>query len=111
MRAKKELYRLRHDDKVYCVSFHNDLIISASRDKTTRIWKKSTGEKLHSLVQKGGCVNFDISPSGVLMAVAHTSGITIWSLSDYNKVAEFELGLTADVRFQTDHKIVAALTN
>jgi len=76
-----------------------------------RFWKKSTGEQLHSLVHESECLNFDISPNGALIAVAHADGVSIWSLKKYEKVCQVELGFLADVRFQTDNKIVAALAD
>ena len=109
MKTRKELYRLMHDDEVRCVSFHNDLIISASSDKSVRIWKKSTGEKLHSLVHEDECWNFDLSPNCAFIAVAQNKGVSIWSLASFKKVAELNLGVVSDVRFQTNDKIIAAL--
>ena len=111
MKAKKELFRLEHDNYVYWVSFHNDLIISSSHDKTTRIWNKSNGEQLHSLVHGGKCETFDMNPNGTLIAVAHAEGVSIWSLANYDKVSELKLNKVTDVRFQTNDKIIATLTD
>merc|ERR1711892_743439 len=108
MSAKKELYRLKHDGPVNCVSFHNDLIISASTDKSTRIWKKSTGKKVVSLEHKGNCWNFDISSNGALIAIAKSNGASVWSLTTYNQLAELIKGGVADVRFQTNEKVLTA---
>ena len=118
MNLKRELFRLKHDEEVNCVRFHNDLIISTSWDKTTRIWK-ITGEHFQIMAHKGGPCTLDISPSGEFIAVGHENGVEIWSLTwpgrsvgpHVNKVAELELGDVADVRFQTDHKIVAVVQN
>ena len=111
MKAKKELFRLEHDNYVYWVSFHNDLIISSSHDKTTRIWNKSNGEQLHSLMHEGKCETFDINTNGTLIAVAHAEGVSIWSLANYDKVSELKLSKVTDVRFQTNDKIIATLTD
>ena len=109
MKTKKELYRLKHYAAVFCVSFHNDLIISACTGKFTRIWKKSTGKHVHPLVHKGQNSNFDVSPNGALIAVAHNSGVSIWSLENFERIGEVELDRVQDVRFQTNGKIIAAL--
>lgn len=104
----KHLFRLKHDDSVTCVAFHNDLIISSSSDKTVRIWEKTTGKLRQSLTHEDKCYNFDISPNGETLAVAHYEGLSIWSFtSNYEKLAELDLGDVRDVRFQTNEKIVA----
>ena len=107
---EKELFKLEHNKQVTCVAFHEDLIITSSWDKTTRVWRKKTGEKLQSLAHDGFCENFDISPDGKFIAVAH-NGVSIWSLETYEKIAEFKLGFAVDVRFQTNKKLVVALKN
>ena len=111
MHAKKELYRLKHNGTVGCVTFHNDLIISASYDTTTRIWSKGTGAQLYSLAHASLCWNLDISPNGTLIAIGHGKGVTVWSLTNYDKVAELALNDVSDVRFQTNEKIIAGLHN
>ena len=99
MSTKKELYRLKHKATVECVSFHKDLVISSSLDKSTRIWKKSTGEMLHSLVHTGACNNFDVSPNGALIAVAHKAGLSIWSLETYTRWTSLTNVLRAPIHF------------
>ena len=115
MSAEKELYRLKHYSEVKCVSFHNDLIITLCYD-SLRIWKKTTGELLHTLMHKGGNT-FDISPDGTMIAVAHSGniymgfpgGVTIWSLTNFNKITELELDSVFEVYFQTNKKIIATV--
>ena len=111
MSAKKELYRLKHASTVNCVSFHNDSIITSCYG-SIHIWKKSTGELFISLVDKGGCYNFDVSPNGTMIAVAHGEfhgTVSIWSLTSYNKITELRLDAVNAVHFQTNEKIIATV--
>jgi len=108
MSAETEMFRLKHDDSVTCVAFHNELIVSSCSDNSVSIWDKSTGQLRHSLTHQDECYNFDISPNGTLLAVAHYEGLSIWSFDgNYDKLAELDLGDVRDARFQTDDTIVA----
>ena len=112
METDKETFRLKHCDTVTCVAFHSDLIISSSAN-TVHIWDKSTGQLRHSLEHDGNCYNFDISPNGEFLVVAHYHGLTIWSfaedyyLPEYEKFADVDLADVRDARFQTNYEIVA----
>ena len=52
-----------------------------------------------------------------MIAVAHnrlirgklSGGVTIWSLTSYNKIAELELDSVYEVHFQTNEKIIATV--
>ena len=108
MSSKKELYQLKHAYKVECVRFHSDTIITTCYG-SIHIWKKSTGELLHSILDKNWCSNFDISPDGSMIAVVDYGAVSIWCLTNYNKIAELELDSVNAVHFQTNKKIIATI--
>lgn len=107
MSTNEELYRLNHETAVNFVTFHKDLIISTSDDESTRIWCSRTGEQLHSMKSQNISWRFDISPDGTLIALPHNCGVAIWSLANYEKIAEVNLADLDEVYFLTNEKMVA----
>ena len=107
MSAKKELYRMKHGSAVNYVLFYKDLIISTSMDRSTRIWCSRTGEQLHSMNNENISLQFDISPDGTMIALPHRRGVAIWSLANYEKIAEVKLADLDEVYFLTNEKMVA----
>ena len=107
MRTKKQVAVMKHDDKVFCVVLHNDTVISASRDKTVRVWETRTGKLMHKLAHSEQCNNVDISPDTKILAVAvDEKGVVLWDMRSYEKLGEVEVGNTTDVRFLNDQTII-----
>ena len=106
---------LKHDKAVICVLLSHHTAITASVDKTVRVWETRTGELLHILTHSTPCVNLDISSDKTLLAVAHSDdgdgdddgGVAVWSMDKFEKLADIKLGDTQDVRFFNDRTIVA----
>ena len=111
MSEVKQVAQMKHDDEVRCVVLHNDMVITASLDKTVRVWETRTGKLLHTLTHLGGCVNVDINPDKTLLAVAHHGGVTLWCLETFTNLGQAELGRVTDVRFLNNKRIIAGLYN
>ena len=112
MSQKKLLVVMKHDDAVWCVVIHKDMVITASHDKTVRVWEAQTGKLLHTLMHSAWCNNLDISPDKSLLAVAQgTDGaVSVWSLENFKHMADIKLqhnGNTSDVRFMDSRTLIA----
>lgn len=109
MSTEKELWRREETGNVTCLLINNDLIISAHSDKTICIRDALKGELLEKLEHAAPCGNFDMSPDGTMLAVAHDKGVTVWSnrTTPMKKIDDYDLERVYDVRFQTDDKIIA----
>lgn len=103
---------MKHDDAVWCVVIHKDMVITASHDKTVRVWEAQTGKLLHTLMHSAWCNNLDISPDQSLLAVAQgiDGAVSVWSLEDFKHMAEIKLqhnGNASDVRFMDSRTLIA----
>ena len=108
MRTKKKVAVMKHDDEVWCVVLHNDTVISASHDKTVRVWETRTGKLMHKLEHSTNCNNLDISPDKKILAVSvDKKGVALWDMRSYEKLGEVDVGDTQDVRFLNDQTIIA----
>ena len=113
IRQKKHLYTVKHDHHVEQVKLFPagsifDMI-SCSWDESVKVWKQ---EKLVQTLQHSDrCRRFDLNSEGTLLAVGYGSGsnggVTIWSTTEWKKLADLILGWTVDVRFNSN-KILAA---
>ena len=107
----KQVAQMKHDGAVLGTVLHKDMVITASLDKTVRVWETRTGKLLHTLTHLGGCVNVDINPDKTLLAVAHHGGVTLWCLETFTNLGQAELGRVTDVRFLNNKRIIAGLYN
>ena len=105
MKERTELYKVEHDDKVWCVKFHGDVLISSSCDKTVKLWNRKDGQLLHTLRHDDRCYNFDVRDN--LLVVGARDGVYIWSLNDRRQLKKIDLKMANDVRIQ-GRKIIAA---
>ena len=105
MKERTELYKVEHDDKVWCVKFHGDVLISSSDDKTVKLWDRKDGKLLHTLRHDDWCYNFDVRDN--LLVVGADDGVYIWSLNDRRQLKKIDLEEVNDVRIQ-GRKIIAA---
>ena len=73
---------LRHGGEVASVSFspNGRRVLTASQDKTARLWDGTTGEKLFELKPDGGVESARFSPDGSLVVTAARDGTAqIWN--------------------------------
>ena len=109
MSEVKQVAQMKHDDQVYCVVLHNDVVITASNDKTVRVWETRTGKLMHTLTHSTKCYNVDISPDKTVLAVSYgnNGGVQFWCIKKWNKLGEVKLGHTTDIRFLNEHELIA----
>ena len=98
MRHQQQLWQVKHDGSVYCVKVHGDVVISASKDKTVKLWNRNDGQLLHTLQHDHWCANFDVCDN--VLVVAARDGVYIWSLNDRRKIKKINLKEVRDVRIQ-----------
>ena len=108
MKQQTQLWQVKHDHWVQCVKVHGDLVISASWDKTVKLWTRDNGRLLHTLQHDAECWNFDTRDN--VLAVACDDGVYIWSLNDRRKIKKIDLDDVADVRIQ-QRTIIAGCKN
>ena len=106
MSTWSKLFQCKHDDWVNCIMFWQNYLISASSDRTVKIWSKNDGQLIKTLQHDQPCYNFDINNG--IMAVASFTGVTIWALADHKKLKHIELGQISDVRCQGNQIIAGA---
>ena len=112
MSEVKQVAQMKHDAEVCCVVLHNDIVITASTDKTVRVWETRTGKLMHTLTHSTGCRNVDISPDKTILAVAQDEyGVQFWCMKKWNKLGEVKLGDTQDVRFSSHQELIAGNLN
>ena len=106
MKLRKQLWQVKHEGVVWCVKVHGDMVISASGDRTMKLWNRDNGRLRHTLQNDTACLNFDICHN--ILAVAAGDGIYIWSLKDQRRIRKIELGgVVVDVRYQGQQLIAA----
>ena len=108
MKERTELYKVEHDDKVWCVKFHGDVLISSSDDKTVKLWDRKDGKLLHTLRHDDRCYNFDVRDN--LLVVGARFCVYIWSLNDRRQLKKINLGFVLAVRIQGS-QVIAACAN
>ena len=113
MSEVKQVAQMKHDDQVWCVVLHNDMAITASDDKTVRVWETRTGKLMHTLTHSTWCNNVDISPDKRILAVADgdDGGVQFWCMKNWTKLGGVKLGRTTDVRFLNEREVVAGNYN
>ena len=113
MKTRTKLFRRKHLDKVICVLLTNQFAISSSIDKTVRFWSLSNGQEIAKLDHDNSCFNFDISPSGKILAVGGNYFVAIWRLDTFVKIKQFDFtDFVFDVRFnESGDKLLAGTWN
>ena len=113
MKTQKQLFKKSHLDKVICVHLTEHFAISSSIDKTVRLWSLSNGQEIAKLEHENSCFNFDISPSGKVLAVGGNYFVTLWRLDTFTKIKQFDFtDYVFDVRFnEKGDRILAATWN
>ena len=108
MSEVKQVAQIKHDDKVRCVVLHNEMAITASNDKTVRVWETRTGKLMHTLTHSDWCNNVDISRDKTILAVAQDEyGVQFWCMKNWTKLGEVKSGDTTDVRYLNDRELIA----
>ena len=113
MSGVKQVAQMKHYDRVHCVVLHNDMVITACNDKAVRVWETRTGKLMHTLTHSTECRNVDISPDKTILAAAHEhdGGVQFWCMKKWNKLGEVKSGDTQDVRFLSEHELIAGNFN
>ncbi|TRY86565.1 hypothetical protein DNTS_018572, partial [Danionella cerebrum] len=105
LHRQKFLYSLtQHINWVRCASGDNGwdhcrfspdgrLIVSASDDKTVKLWDKNSREVIHSFCEHGGYVNFvDFHPNGTCIASAGTdSSVRLWDIRTHRLLQHYRV--------------------
>ena len=100
MTSDSQLFQRSHEKKVYCVKVVGKMLVSCG-DKTVRIWNLD-GELLHELQLLSLCYNFDLNRERTLLAVAHSTGVSIWDFLNVDQISEIKLNLVTDVLFNKE---------
>jgi len=104
MKTNQQLFDIHHEETVTCVRivYNFDVIVTSSRDKTTRFWSLKDGKQLRKLSHPDKCYNFDLSTDNSSLAVVHGDSLTIWKLrkGETFKLKEIHFASkVCDVRF------------
>jgi WD40 repeat protein len=86
----RQLLSLRHGGPVNDAAYTPDgrLVISASDDKTARIWNAATGQLLHTLPHDDKVYTFALSPDGTKVATAsYDRTVAIWEIATGRQLA------------------------
>jgi WD40 repeat protein/serine/threonine protein kinase len=98
-----------HEGQVWCVTFApgGQILATASRDKTVRIWEVGTQEQLAEFQHLDWVQSVDFSPDGKLLAAGCVGAETVlvWDLNNRRKVAQL---VGSWVRFSPDGTRLAA---
>ncbi|MCI4390429.1 hypothetical protein PGIGA_G00122820 [Pangasianodon gigas] len=110
-----------HRDTITSVDFNNNmkqidgrLIVSASDDKTVKIWDKNSRECVHSFCEHSGYVNYaDFHPSGTCIAAASTDNtVKVWDIRTHKLLQHYQVhnGVVNCLSFHPDgnHLITAS---
>ena len=113
MQTQTQLFKRSHLDKVICVLLTDQFAISSSIDKTVRIWSLRNGQEVARLEHDNSCFNFDVSPSGKILAVGGNYFVTLWRLDTFEKIKQFDFtDYVFDVKFnQIGDRILAGTWN
>ena len=114
---KQKLYSVEHDDQIRHVHLLSDKtldfdLITCGEDRKVKLWRQ--GQLVKTLDHSNKCWRFDLDNGNRLLAVAtgndSEGGVTLWRLSDYEKIGEEKIGDTRDVRFNDSATKVLATT-
>ena len=87
-----------HQDKVYSVAFSDDdrFVLTASRDKTARLWDCATGKEICRFVGHEGAVRKAIFLSASLIATAGDDAtVRVWQIPSQVKVSAPQISPSA----------------
>ena len=78
-----------HTDRVNCLVFvpNSNQLLSASHDRTIRVWDTVTGKQLHLIQRDVAQFSLACSPDGRLLASSGSAKVEIWDTSDWKSVA------------------------
>ena len=100
MQTRTQLFKRSHLDKVICVLLTDQFAISSSIDKTVRIWSLQNGQEVARLEHEHSCFNFDVSPTGKILAVGGNYFVALWRLDSFERIRQFDFtDYVFDVRF------------
>ena len=105
-----------HTDKVNSATFSPDStrVVTASADRTARIWDVSTGKQIGVLDGHEGPINsVAFSADGLRMVtVSDDTTMRVWDAKEGKQLASFDLGaLGESAAFSPDGRIIAAITS
>ena len=111
MQTNRKVTQFQHENQAWCVQLYDNLLVSCSLDKSTRIRDIITGNELHNLSHSSSCLNFDLNPLQTVLAVACNTAVVLWDFKNGKKIKQFNLGKSIrDVRFNlAGNTLVAGL--
>ncbi|XP_013787725.1 serine-threonine kinase receptor-associated protein-like [Limulus polyphemus] len=65
------------------------VVISASDDKTVRIWDTGTQQEVKKLEFKATPSSLQVSQDGTLLVITHGSNISFWDANSYDQIKEY----------------------
>lgn len=71
-------------------SVNDKLVISASDDKTVRIWDVATGSEVKCLEFQDIPSSIELSPDGTLLSVCAGRKVSFWSMDKLERLKEFQ---------------------
>ena len=100
--TKSKIFDYRHIAPVISVLLTDQYLISSSFDKSVKIWSLKDRSEVAKLVHDNRCTNFDISPSGKMLAVGGEGFVTFWKVENFTKAGFISFsGFVSDIRYNS----------